>query len=33
MTDTTRIRDELGYSESVGRQEALRRAIEWDRRQ
>ena len=33
MIDTTRIRDELGYSESVGRQEALRRTVEWDRRQ
>ena len=31
MTDTTRIREELGYSEPVGRQEALRRTVEWER--
>ena len=30
MTDTTRIREELGYSEPVGRQEALRRTVEWE---
>lgn len=31
MTDTTRIREELGYSEPVGRDEGLRRASEWER--
>jgi nucleoside-diphosphate-sugar epimerase len=31
--DTTRIRDELGYSETLGREEGLRRAIEWEREQ
>lgn len=31
ITDTTRIRDELGYAEVVSREEALRRAIEWER--
>ena len=30
MTGTTRIRDELGYSEPVPRDEALRRTIEWE---
>jgi nucleoside-diphosphate-sugar epimerase len=29
--DTTRIRDELGYAESVSRQEALKKTIEWER--
>jgi nucleoside-diphosphate-sugar epimerase len=31
MTDTARIREELGYSEPVGREEALRRTVEWER--
>ena len=31
--DTSRIRDELGYSETLGREEGLRRAIEWEREQ
>ena len=31
MTDTTRIREELGYSESVSREEALARTVEWER--
>jgi hypothetical protein len=30
-TDTSRIRDELGYAERVSRAEALRRTIEWER--
>lgn len=29
--DTTRIRDELGYDESISRTEALKRTIEWER--
>jgi len=31
VTDTTRIRDELGYAEPIERDEALRRTIEWER--
>ena len=31
VCDTTRIRDELGYVEVASRDEALRRAIEWER--
>jgi len=30
FTDTSRIRAELGYSESVGVDEALRRTVEWE---
>jgi nucleoside-diphosphate-sugar epimerase len=30
VADTTRIRRELGYTESVPREEALRRTIEWE---
>ena len=30
-TDTTRLRTELGYDESISREEALRRTIEWER--
>jgi nucleoside-diphosphate-sugar epimerase len=30
-TDTTRIRRELGYAEPLGREEAIRRTIEWER--
>ena len=30
FADTSRIRDELGYAESVSRDEGLRRAIEWE---
>ena len=33
FADTSRIRHELGYVESVGRPEGLRRAIEWERTQ
>jgi nucleoside-diphosphate-sugar epimerase len=29
MTDTKRIREELGYKELVGRKEGLRRTVEW----
>jgi nucleoside-diphosphate-sugar epimerase len=29
--DTTRIRDELGYSESVSRDEAMKKTVEWER--
>jgi len=32
IVDTTRIRRELGYAESVDRTEALNRTIEWERR-
>jgi nucleoside-diphosphate-sugar epimerase len=31
VTDTGRVRDELGFSESVPRQEAIRRTVEWHR--
>jgi nucleoside-diphosphate-sugar epimerase len=31
VTDTGRIRRELGYAETVERDEALRRAVEWER--
>lgn len=31
VVDTTRIRDELGYSEQVEPDEALRRTVEWER--
>ena len=31
FADTSRIRDELGYAETVARDEGLRRAIEWER--
>jgi nucleoside-diphosphate-sugar epimerase len=31
VTDTTRIRQELGYREEVPRAEALRRTVEWER--
>ncbi|MEM1041020.1 MAG: NAD-dependent epimerase/dehydratase family protein [Bacteroidota bacterium] len=31
-TDTSRIREELGYAEPVGRREALKRTIAWERR-
>jgi nucleoside-diphosphate-sugar epimerase len=31
VTDTTRVRQELGYRETVARAEALRRAVEWQR--
>ena len=30
-TDTTRIRRELGYTEPIARDEAIRRTIEWER--
>jgi nucleoside-diphosphate-sugar epimerase len=30
-TDTTRIREELGYREPVAQEEAIRRTIEWER--
>ncbi len=30
-TDTTRIRQELGYQEPIGHDEAIRRTIEWER--
>jgi len=30
-TDTTRIREELGYLEPIARDEAIRRTIEWER--
>lgn len=33
MTDTTRIRKELSYAESIPREEALRRTVEWERSQ
>jgi hypothetical protein len=33
FADTSRIRRELGYAESVGRSVGLRRAIEWEREQ
>ena len=33
VTDTTRIRTELGFDERVSREEALRRTIEWERAQ
>jgi nucleoside-diphosphate-sugar epimerase len=32
VADTTRIREELGYRETVGRAEAVRRTVEWERR-
>lgn len=32
VTDTSRIRDELGYAEQFSRQEALKRSIDWERR-
>ena len=32
VVDTTRIRTELGYREPVGREEALRRTVDWERR-
>lgn len=32
VADTTRIRRELGYEETVPREEALRRAVEWERK-
>jgi nucleoside-diphosphate-sugar epimerase len=31
VADSTRLRTELGYAESVGRPEALRRTAEWER--
>ncbi|MCI0581689.1 MAG: NAD-dependent epimerase/dehydratase family protein [Chloroflexi bacterium] len=31
VTDTSRIRRELGFQEAVGRQEGLRRTVEWER--
>jgi nucleoside-diphosphate-sugar epimerase len=31
VTDTTKIRRELGYRESVSRDEAIRRTVEWER--
>lgn len=31
VTDTSRLREELGYAEPVSREEALRRSIEWER--
>jgi dTDP-D-glucose 4,6-dehydratase len=31
VTDTTRIREELGYAEPVPRDEALRRTVDWQR--
>ena len=31
VADTTRIRRELGYRETVPRDEALRRSVEWER--
>jgi nucleoside-diphosphate-sugar epimerase len=31
VTDTTRIRAELAYAESIGEEEGLRRTIEWER--
>jgi nucleoside-diphosphate-sugar epimerase len=30
MTDTTRIRDELSYSEVISSEEALKRTVEWE---
>jgi nucleoside-diphosphate-sugar epimerase len=32
VPDTTRIREELGYRELIAREEAIRRTIEWERR-
>ena len=32
VTDTSRIRDELGYSEQFSRREALKRTIDWERK-
>jgi nucleoside-diphosphate-sugar epimerase len=29
--DTTRIREELGFRETVAREEAIRRTVEWER--
>jgi len=31
LTDTSRIRRELGYCEEVPREEALRQTVEWER--
>jgi hypothetical protein len=31
VVDTTRIREELGYTEPVSRDEALRRTVAWER--
>jgi nucleoside-diphosphate-sugar epimerase len=31
VTDTTRIREELGYCETVTRADAVRRTIDWER--
>ena len=31
VVDSTRIREELGYAETVDADEALRRTIEWER--
>jgi len=31
VTDTTKIRRELGYQESLSREEAIRRTVEWER--
>jgi len=31
IADTVRIRDELGFRETLGRQEAVRRTVEWER--
>jgi nucleoside-diphosphate-sugar epimerase len=31
VTDTSRLRSELGYAEAVSREEALRRAVAWER--
>ena len=33
MTDTTRIRNDLGFSDPLDREESLRRTIEWEQRQ
>ncbi len=33
VADTTRLRDELGYTEQIDRDEALRRTVEWQRDQ
>lgn len=32
VTDSTRIRTELGYTEIIARHEALKRTITWERR-
>jgi dTDP-D-glucose 4,6-dehydratase len=31
IADTTRIREELGFRETITREEAIRRTVEWER--